>query len=609
MPEIFRLPLGRSDPPPLVDTVFVGWEQEQPSYRTLLMASREDSVAVLGPPRSGKTSGVLIPQAMTWGGSLISASTKPDVLRATRGRRLEVAVLRDGDVYVYAPADSRRAIAGARAIRWSPIDGCADPTVCEIRVQKMLGPEKPNDDQFFRQAGATVLRGYFHAAALAKQGGEPCGMRSVKRWVDNLDVREAISILRHFEGQSLAAGNYADALDGIGRQPGETKAGTFGTVNEKLAAIVGNATALANADEGNFDIERFLQTGSTLYIVSPEDTQGIVAPLVAGLIEAIVSQAYRYASQAQDGRLDPPLLMLLDEVGAIAPLPSLPAIMGQGAGQGVLCVWAAQAISQLRARWGEEWAKAIWGASSQKLIFGNLADSDLLESISALFGEYDRRVYAQGNSPVHHVMAALSKTQITPQIMKERNLQVSQLHGRPPGTASLLALTPKGPAVVGVGTPPAGRTPPFSACQQAEAAVQGQLDGDVGPTPDELREHALADAIFASMPSAEQGRFRREEAALMERLTRIQSSPPASRQAMLGADPVLAAEATSFNQVSSQPRSRQVAFRRELIARFAQRTVPHFTFTVFSSPKPRRVIGRPPDRYSTVNQDAGHHRR
>ena len=61
-------------------------------------ARGERAVLLLGPPRSGKTSGVIIPALLAHTGPVVSTSTKPDVWRATRGVRS-----RDGRVWVFDP--------------------------------------------------------------------------------------------------------------------------------------------------------------------------------------------------------------------------------------------------------------------------------------------------------------------------------------------------------------------------------------------------------------------------------------------------------------------------------------------------------------------------
>lgn len=596
MPEIMRWQIKPRDDVPWLQGAFIGWLETEQHFRNVLVASMEDSVAILGPPRVGKTSGVLVPSAMTWPGSLISASTKPDVLRATRGRRLSAAVLGGGDVYVYAPTDRREHIDGARCIRWSPVSGCEDATTCEVRVLKLLGPDKPDEDKFFRNSGATVLRGFFHASALSN-----CGVRRMKSWIDSMNVQEAIDILEDHAQASPPARDYASGLKGIAKQPPETKAGTFGTVSERLAGIVGNAATLDNAEAGGFDIEHFLRSASTLYIVSPEDTMAVIAPLVALLIESIVSLAYKIAVEQRDGRLNPPLLLLLDEVGAIAPLPSLPQIMSQGASQGVLCVWAAQSFNQLRARWGEEWARSIWASSSQKIVFGSLADHDLLEQISQLFGDYDRRVAAHGDR-MSVVMAALAKQNTPPHLLRERKVQVAQLHGQAPGVANLIAMTPTGPNVMVIGAPPAFRVEPFATCQREESDVQARLARGEVSDPDQLRAEAAAHAIVHQMGRGEFARFQAEEAELRRRLTELATANPAAAAEMRRNDPKLALEERHMRHLLEQTPARQSRMHEEILRRFATGVNPRFSYVVEALPGPdapsqRKRLRREPEVY------------
>src|ERR1035441_9825964 len=50
-------------------------------------APPEMSVMMLGPPRSGKTSSLIIPNVLAANGPVVSTSTKPDVLDATAAAR------------------------------------------------------------------------------------------------------------------------------------------------------------------------------------------------------------------------------------------------------------------------------------------------------------------------------------------------------------------------------------------------------------------------------------------------------------------------------------------------------------------------------------------
>ena len=72
----------------------------------------EHAVVVLGPPRSGKTSAVIVPSVLVHTGPVVSTSTKADVLAATAGARSEV-----GTVWEFSPCQAGRERLGAQVLR------------------------------------------------------------------------------------------------------------------------------------------------------------------------------------------------------------------------------------------------------------------------------------------------------------------------------------------------------------------------------------------------------------------------------------------------------------------------------------------------------------
>src|SRR5207237_6788147 len=63
----------------------------------------EDTVGEVGPPRCGKSSGILVPTLLSWGGPAVATSTKSDLVTSTADRRLELAQQTGGRVWVYDP--------------------------------------------------------------------------------------------------------------------------------------------------------------------------------------------------------------------------------------------------------------------------------------------------------------------------------------------------------------------------------------------------------------------------------------------------------------------------------------------------------------------------
>ena len=81
------------------------------------------------------------------------------------------------------------------------------------------------------------------------------------------------------------------------------------------------------------------------------------------------------------------MLLALDEVANIAPLQSLPSLVSEGGGRGIVTQWAVQSLAQLRARYGVEQQEAILAATTAKLIFGGLSNAGDLHNISTWAGE------------------------------------------------------------------------------------------------------------------------------------------------------------------------------------------------------------------------------
>ena len=76
----------------------------------------EQSVLVLGPPRSGKTTALVIPSVLAAPGPVVSTSTKPDVLSSTASARRG-----GGPCLVYDPTGTVEIPAGAERAHGLPL--------------------------------------------------------------------------------------------------------------------------------------------------------------------------------------------------------------------------------------------------------------------------------------------------------------------------------------------------------------------------------------------------------------------------------------------------------------------------------------------------------
>jgi len=110
----------------------------------------------------------------------------------------------------------------------------------------------------------------------------------------------------------------------------------------------------------------------------------LIAPLVVGLLEDVRAATYLRARRAGG----PPVLLALDEVANIAPLPDLPAIVAEGGSQGLVTLACLQDFSQARTRWGgaADGFASLFGAT---VVLRGIGDVRTLEALSTRCGEID----------------------------------------------------------------------------------------------------------------------------------------------------------------------------------------------------------------------------
>ncbi|MHB8593258.1 MAG: TraM recognition domain-containing protein, partial [Acidimicrobiales bacterium] len=101
----------------------------------------------------------------------------------------------------------------------------------------------------------------------------------------------------------------------------------------------------------------------------------------------------RAAQAARTGRQCAPVVLALDEVANIAPIPDLPAMVSEGGGQGVLTLACLQDLSQARARWGPA-AEGFLSLFGTTVVLPGIGDVRTLEALSALAGEQEVRTGA-----------------------------------------------------------------------------------------------------------------------------------------------------------------------------------------------------------------------
>jgi type IV secretory pathway TraG/TraD family ATPase VirD4 len=377
----------------------------------LRFARSQRAVLLLGPPRSGKTSGVIIPTVLAHPGPAVCTSTKPDLATATAHSRSRV-----GRAWSFDPTGGESR-GGLEALRWSPISCSQEWDAALLMARAMtarVGAGTTHGSHWANRAQA-LLAPFLHAAAL--DGRE---IEYVVDWVMAHELDEPGILLEQEHASRLA---FASLL------------GLLNTEDRERASIF---SAAADALQAYIDPAAFVGSWDTIYIHAPAEKQAAASPLVCGLLAEIRRATYLAHRQ---GTLKQPVLFALDEVANIAPLEELPQIASEGGGQGLVLLAALQDLSQARTRWGEA-AEGFLTLFGTKLILPGIADTRTLESTSVALGESDRKLVATTRPDLGLIGALFSGPQSPPpsrtrtvSTQRTRVLSPGEIAGIPGGRA------------------------------------------------------------------------------------------------------------------------------------------------------------------------------
>jgi type IV secretory pathway TraG/TraD family ATPase VirD4 len=395
-------------------------------------ARRERAVLLLGPPRSGKTSAVIIPSILAHTGPVVSTSTKPDVARATRNARSK-----GGRVWVFDPTGTAQARDGT-ILRWSPVRASADWEGALLMARAMtagVGKDTTSGSHWARRAQA-LLAPMLHAAA---NTGEP--METVVDWIMRHEL-DAPGMLLEDERMSRLA--FSSMVGLVNTEPREL-ASIFSAAADAIDAY-SSETALQAATDPNFDPDQFVRSADSVFIYAPAERQRAAAPIVCGLLAEI--RRATYTAHARRELRAGQVLFALDEAANIAPLDELPQIASEGGSQGIELLVALQDLSQARVRWGAA-ADGFLTLFGDKLLLAGIGETKTLEAVSVALGEYDRRVVAKTHGSPFSPAAQRQNTR-TVSTQRTRVLSPGEIARLPQGKAlhldglrwELLELTP-----------------------------------------------------------------------------------------------------------------------------------------------------------------------
>lgn len=338
--------------------------------RALLAAEPRQSVIVIGPSQSGKTTGLAIPAILEWDGPVIATSVKSDLLDNTiTGRRQR------GTVWAYDPTGTA-GLTGPSAT-WTPLQACGtwQGALCVAAWLTDAGREKGlSEGDFWYATAAKLLAPVLFAAATSGRT-----MGDVVRWVDTQEEREV-----RFELEAAGVMEAIHAADATWHREERQKSSVY-TTAETVLRCFSDPAVMASAEFCDIEADALLDGGAhTLYVCAPSHEQARLRPLFTALLQQMISAAYE---RSGDGSLlRQPLLIVLDEAANIAPLRDLDTLASTAAGMGIQLVTVWQDLAQIHNRYGDR-AATVVNNHRAKIALSGISDPKTLEYFSRLAGE------------------------------------------------------------------------------------------------------------------------------------------------------------------------------------------------------------------------------
>ncbi|MGQ7788337.1 type IV secretory system conjugative DNA transfer family protein [Nesterenkonia sp. K-15-9-6] len=390
-----------------------------------LWVSLEESIVLIGPPRSGKGLHLLIDAILDAPGPVITTSSRADNYAATSELRAK-----KGPIALFDP----QGLTGMpTTLKWSPITGCEDAQVARQRASSLIsasGLGSSGSNAEWQAPAVMIMECLLHAAALDGRTVD-----DLMRWGN--DPAAAIDAVEILMQNPQAAGGWGLALRGVIN--GDPKLlqnkwfGVSGCVGGLSVPSVREVLKPTSVEE-TFDIERFIRESGTLYIVGTKTGGGAAGPFLIAMMDAITEHARQMAAKMPGNRLDPPMSLVLDEIANIAGAwPGLTQLMADGGGVGISPFAVFQSMAQARDAWGAEAATALFDAATVKIQLGGASNTDDLKVFSELAGE--REITQRSKSHQR------DGTSVSEQRQKVGVLPISDLRRVPFGWGILLTRT------------------------------------------------------------------------------------------------------------------------------------------------------------------------
>ncbi|MBS0377215.1 MAG: type IV secretory system conjugative DNA transfer family protein [Proteobacteria bacterium] len=362
--------------------------------RRFLRLPGQQGVALAAPPRAGKGTGVVIPNALTWPGSLVCVDIKRENWKVTAGARARSKQ----KCYLFDPFAE-----DGRTARWNPFSYVSPDPGRRLndlqRIAEMLYPDPLSGDPFWTASARSLFLGIalylFETPSLPKTIGEVLrqGMAS-----DNEGFGEHWRRLiagRNSHERPLSPECVRSLYDVIDLAP-TTASSIRKTFTSRLDLWL-NPILDAATSGNDFNLRELRSKRMSIYVgVNPDDLHRLRPVLNLFFQQAIGLQTRELPEHNR--KLKYQVMMLLDEFTALGRIPIIAEAISYLPGYNVRVVLVIQTPAQLREVYGMHNAEVMLKSLATRIVFAPKDYADARE-ISDELGFTTERVRSV-SSPV-----------------------------------------------------------------------------------------------------------------------------------------------------------------------------------------------------------------
>lgn len=307
-----------------------------------------EHVLVEAPTRSGKGTGIVIPNLLTWAGSVVVLDVKRENFDASAGFRAHYGQ----QVFLFNPTDRE-----GRTARYNPLAYIdrSDPDDVIIELQKIatmlfVAPER--GEAFWANGARTGFVGV--GAWLAGTTDEPLTMGAIYRHLTEGDARSFFKKELADPNVNLSIGCRTALNDFAGGSDN-----SFADIKKTVTNLLGlwlNPLVDAATSASDFDLRDLRKRYVSIYLgVSPDELDR-VAPLYNLLFQQLIDLNVR---ELPGDTAPIPVLVILDEFARLGRASVMASAFSYVAGYGIRLLPVIQSRSQLRGVYGEHVADEI----------------------------------------------------------------------------------------------------------------------------------------------------------------------------------------------------------------------------------------------------------